>query len=199
MQHYRLHRDIEIAVIDGERGVGNGYCLPAGPLREPVRRLASVDMVVVNGPGFRPPQHNPLQHHVSPAPRCFTMELAPMHFRHLASAALMAPDAWRGPREIHAVAGIGNPARFAATLIRLGLTPHLHAFPDHHRFCAADLEFGDALPLVMTAKDAVKCAEFAGPNTWVLDVAAQLPAEMLTLLLARIHQLLPFSRRWAAE
>jgi tetraacyldisaccharide 4'-kinase len=190
LQHYRLHRDVEIVVVDGERGVGNGYCLPAGPLREPIRRLASVDMVVVNGSGFRPPQGS-----MSPAPRCFTMELAPMHFRHLASGALMAPDAWHGPREVHAVAGIGNPARFAATLTALGLAPHLHAFPDHHRFRAADLEFGDGLPLVMTAKDAVKCAKFAGPDTWVLDVSAQLPAEMLTLLLARIHPLPPFSRR----
>lgn len=178
LQHYGLHRDLEIVVIDADRGLGNGHCLPAGPLREPAARLASVDIVVVNGVGFVPP-------------RSFsTMRIVPLHFRHLASGELIKPEDWPHGPAIHAVAGIGNPARFATTLAELGLIPRLHAFPDHHRFSAADLDFGDTLPVVMTAKDAVKCTAYAGPRLWVLDVAAQLPEEMLTLLLDRIRPLL---------
>lgn len=177
LQHYRLPRDVEIAVVDGARGLGNGLCLPAGPLREPAKRLDSVDIVVVNGAGFVPER-----------PDFFTMALVPRQFRHLASGEIVAPEDWRAGADVHAVAGIGNPARFAATLESLGLRPRLHAFADHHRFGAADLDFGDHLPVIMTAKDAVKCAALAGPETWVLEVAAQLPAEMLTLLLTRIRR-----------
>jgi tetraacyldisaccharide 4'-kinase len=181
LQHYRLHRDFEIVVIDGARGLGNGRCLPAGPLREPPARLAAVDAVVVNGGDYRPPV---------PALR---MRLQPTALRHLASGRRLpatAPPAEWGPQpRVHAVAGIGHPARFRATLERLGMRVELRALPDHHPLCAADLRFDDALPVVITAKDAVKCEGFADPRLWVLEVAAELAPEDWAQLLSKIDQL----------
>lgn len=170
LQHYRLHRDFEIAVVDGVRGLGNGRCLPAGPLREPPARLREVDAVVVNGGAYRPPR------------TCFRMQLRPLGFRHLASGRQLAVDAFlaaqqrdgRGVPRVHAVAGIGNPERLRTTLEALGFAVDLRPRPDHHVFSAADLTFSDALPVVITAKDAVKCEAIANAQTWVLDVVAEL-------------------------
>ncbi len=161
LQHLGLGRDLEILVVDGHWGLGNGRCLPAGPLREPAGRLASVDAVVVNG---EPRRALSIDHH--------GMRLAPTAWRPLAGGERrpVAPPPFAG--EVHAVAGIGRPARFFATLRGLGLAVRPHPFGDHHRFTAADLAFGDDLPVVMTAKDAVKCRDLAGPDTWVLEVEA---------------------------
>ncbi|MGD9984155.1 MAG: tetraacyldisaccharide 4'-kinase [Porticoccaceae bacterium] len=170
LQHYRLHRDVEIAVVDGTRGLGNGRCLPAGPLREPPSRLHEVDAVVVNGGDYRPQR------------ACYRMQLRPLGFRHLLSGRQLSPDAFlgeqrkdaRGVPRVHGVAGIGNPERLRATLEALGFAVDLHPRPDHHVFRAADLCFPDALPVVITAKDAVKCEAIANAQTWVLDVVAEL-------------------------
>ena len=168
LQHYRMHRDLEIAVLDARRGLGNGQCLPAGPLREPPGRLDDVDFIVLNGgvesgsPFLSTPASTSL----------ISMTLQPTFFRHLRSGQRVAADAWTAPPKVHAVAGIGNPERFSATLTSLGLEPQLHSFPDHHPFTQTDLEFGDDLPVVMTSKDAVKCEAFAPDNAWVLEVAA---------------------------
>ncbi|MGE3296099.1 MAG: tetraacyldisaccharide 4'-kinase [Porticoccaceae bacterium] len=169
LQHYRLHRDIEIAVVDGTRGLGNGRCLPAGPLREPPSRLDEVAMVVVNGGDYRP------QRDYCP------MRLRPLGFRHLVSGRQLSVDAFLGEQtahahaapRVHGVAGIGNPERLRATLEALGFAVDLHSRPDHHVFRAADLRFPDALPVVITAKDAVKCETIANAQTWVLDVVAE--------------------------
>lgn len=181
LQHYRLQRDIEIAVIDGQRGLGNRRLLPMGPLREPVRRLHQVDFIVVNGTVTAPV--------VIPEsiPATTAMGLRATQLVNLATAEAVPVAQWRGGPRVHAVAGIGNPARFFATLEGLGLTVIAHPFPDHHAFSAAELHFGDALPVIMTEKDAVKCqSQVAGPNYWFLRVDAELPAAFYTALLARL-------------
>jgi tetraacyldisaccharide 4'-kinase len=157
LQHYALARDLEIAVVDGARRLGNGRCLPAGPLREPPSRLRHVDLVVVNGEAR--------------AGEC-GMRLTGEQARALLDPSREQPlDHWRGA-PVHAVAGIGNPARFFAHLRRYGLEVVEHAFPDHHRFQPGDIAFGDGRPVLMTEKDAVKCRAFAGDANWYVPVDA---------------------------
>ena len=180
LQHLALARDCEIIVIDGARGFGNGRVLPAGPLREPLSRLRRADAVVVNGaPGHasltRPPWGAPLGMVVTAIEAVRVDEREPP--RSLAS--------FRGQR-VHAVAGIGNPARFFAELRSHGVTVTEHVFPDHHAFAAAELAFGDQLPVLMTEKDAVKCTAFAAPLWWYVPVAAHFPADEGRELLARV-------------
>jgi tetraacyldisaccharide 4'-kinase len=185
LQHYALARDLEIAVVDGARGLGNGRLLPAGPLREPASRLAGVDFVVVNGErGWRPGPG-------VAAGSVFTMRLDPGAARAVAASRAgerRALESFRGA-PLHAVAGIGHPARFFAMLRAAGLEPVEHPFPDHHAFAAGDLEFGDAHPVLMTSKDAVKCRAFADPRLWELPVAASLAPEAGRALVERIVSL----------
>jgi tetraacyldisaccharide 4'-kinase len=166
LQHYRLARDVEIAVVDS-RGFGNGHLFPAGPLREPVTRLASMDAVVCNGEsgvaGFR-------------------MRLEGGEFVRLTDTGRALQARALGSNKVHAVAGIGDPWRFFRKLEALGLEVVPHAFPDHHAFCAADLDFADGLPVVMTEKDAVKCRSFAQPHFWMLPVTAEIDPAFGTLI-----------------
>ncbi|MES0875005.1 tetraacyldisaccharide 4'-kinase [Sinimarinibacterium thermocellulolyticum] len=163
LQHYRLARDLEIGVVDARRGLGNGALLPAGPLREPPARLRELDLVVVNGEGWS------------------DVSLRPLRMRLLAGEAVSgsgerrALSAFAG-RRVHAVAGIGHPQRFFETLRAAGIEVIEHAFADHHRFRPQDLAFADTLPLMMTEKDAVKCAGFFGADWWVLPVSAHFDA-----------------------
>jgi tetraacyldisaccharide 4'-kinase len=159
LQHLRMERDIEIAVVDGERRLGNGLCLPAGPLREPARRLRRVDLVVVNGG--------------RPEPGEFVMTLRDQALVRLSDGSTRPADSVRG-ETVHAVAGIGSPQRFFSQLERLGAHVIRHAFPDHHPFVATDLDFAsDGRSLIMTEKDAVKCRSFADERCWYLAVAAE--------------------------
>lgn len=158
LQHYALARDIEIAVIDGERGMGNGHLLPAGPLREPVSRLSRVDLLIANGASTLAE---------------WRMTLQPGDLVNLSDPGQRIPlDRLAGTR-VHAVAGIGNPGRFFSTLRCAGLRVTEHPFPDHHAFSPGDIEQDDLLPLIMTEKDAVKCAAFARTHDWYLEVTAQ--------------------------
>ena len=158
LQHYALGRDVEIAVVDAQRRHGNGRCLPAGPLREPVERLEAVDLVVGNGAAL------------TPGGAFFRLEPAALQ----PLAELTDPPAPPAPgSRVHAVAGIGHPQRFFATLTRLGYQPERHALGDHHRFRAADLHFADDRPVIVTEKDAVKCQALAPANSWFLPVMAQ--------------------------
>jgi len=157
LQHYALGRDLEIAVIDGARRLGNGFLLPAGPLREPASRLRRVDMVVVNGQA-RPGE--------------FSMKLHQPEIRPLLGGAPAETGRFAGHR-VHAVAAIGNPQRFFDLLGRLGIQVEAHPFPDHHPFRAEDLWFDDGLPILMTEKDAVKCRRLVCRNCWVVHVDAQ--------------------------
>lgn len=171
MQHYALARDIEIAVIDGARGVGNGHLLPMGPLREPVSRLHSVQQVVINGEGF-----------VWPA--SVAMMLAQQPWQNLRREEAVAPVPGD---QVHAVAGIGNPARFFAQLHSQGYVVTEHAFPDHHVYSTRELSFADGRPVVMTEKDAVKCLALAEPGWWYVPVKAVLPEDFYVTLLQSLQ------------
>jgi tetraacyldisaccharide 4'-kinase len=171
LQHYALARDFEIAVED-ERGYGNGLLLPAGPLRESPSR--QVDATVVNGAPARA--------------GAFAMRLEPAGFRGVRDPQrTAAADALRGLR-LHAVAGIGNPARFFATLASLGLAFTPHAFPDHHAFAPADLDFPECDAVLMTEKDAVKCRAFARESWWYLPVVAQVDPALADLVLDKLKR-----------
>jgi tetraacyldisaccharide 4'-kinase len=172
LQHYALARDIEIAVIDGSRGFGNGWLLPAGPLREPVHRLRSVDYVVRNGAG-------------DAWPEATSMHLQPGGLQAVAGG----EDAPLPGARIHAVAGIGNPERFFTQLRAQGYDVLPHAFPDHYDYASADLAFGDGLPVVMTEKDMVKCRAFAAANWWYMPVRAELPEAFFDELLHKLELL----------
>ncbi len=159
LQHYRLGRDIEIALIDEVRRHGNGRCLPAGPLREFPLRLKQVDIIVVNGQGLRGE---------------FSMQLVPGPAVRVADTSIRCSVTELQTQAVHAVCGIGNPSRFFAMLRRLGFEVIEHPFIDHHVFCAADISFDDRLAVIMTEKDAVKCVAFAQANHWYLPVTAEL-------------------------
>ncbi|MGH8265942.1 MAG: tetraacyldisaccharide 4'-kinase, partial [Steroidobacteraceae bacterium] len=168
LQHLRLARDCEIVVVDGARGFGNGRLLPAGPLREPATRLRSADIVVVNGV----PEHGSLAAGVLPAGAVHMRLVAQQSVRLDGRAPPCELAAFRG-RRVHAVAGIGNPQRFFGELAVHGIEVLAHPFPDHHPYTARELTFADDLPVLMTEKDAVKCAPFANPRLWYVPVSVE--------------------------
>lgn len=168
LQHYRLARDVELCVVDAARGFGNGWLLPAGPLREPSSRLATVDAVVMRGRGVPHPSAGS----VPAGTARFSMTLEGREFRGVAAPERRAAaEAFRGKR-VHAVAGIGNPERYFDHLRALGLDFVAHPYPDHHPFAAADVAFAGAEAVLMTEKDAVKCRAFANETHWSLAVDA---------------------------
>ncbi|KAB8180671.1 tetraacyldisaccharide 4'-kinase [Lysobacter maris] len=184
LQHYRLARDIEIEVIDGRRRYGNGRLLPAGPLREPVERAARCDFHVLN-----------MGDAAGSDPGAEAGEGAgfgqwPMRLRCGQAIPLLGGrprplTAFAGQR-VHAVAGIGDPERFFAMLRGLGIAVVPHAFADHHDYQAADFEFGSRLPVLMTEKDAVKCAAFRTELHYSVPVDAALPEAFWVALTERI-------------
>ncbi|MBL3556614.1 MULTISPECIES: tetraacyldisaccharide 4'-kinase [Marinobacter] len=176
LQHYRLPRDIELAVFDAARGIGNGALIPVGPLREPLERLASVDFVITNGGRLDEIDH---EHQ-------FTMTLAPTELRNLVTGESFPPEHLHG-QPVRAVAGIGNPQRFFDTLGGLGAQVRPLALPDHHRYTLEDLRAEEGEWLVMTAKDAVKCRGFAPANTWVLVVEAGLSESFREAFMASVN------------
>lgn len=173
LQNPSLARDIEICVIDGQRRFGNERLLPAGPLREPLERLARVDFRVCNGAGAEAGE--------------VAMRLGGEMAVAVADALRTRPLSSFVRERVHAVAGIGNPARFFAGLQARGIEVIAHAFADHHAFVAADLEFGDRLPILMTEKDAIKCVTFAHPDVWCVPVSADLPSTFVDALVARLR------------
>jgi len=171
LQHLALSRNIEILVIDGQRRFGNGFCLPAGPLREPVSRLKEVDLVVSKGTAL---------------PNEFAMLLIPDHFYQL-----MYPDNKKNAvyfhgKNLHAVAGIGYPEQFFAGLRTLGLSFTEHPFPDHHFFRPRDLHYGEDAIILMTEKDAIKCEGLTDARLWCLKIKTKLDESFYTTLLHRI-------------
>jgi tetraacyldisaccharide 4'-kinase len=151
LQHYRLQRDIEIVIVDASRQFGNGYCLPAGPLREPISRLKQVDYTVFNGDSNMP----------------YTMQLSHKIAINLYTQQQKSIDAF-SDISVHAVAGIGNPQRFFTQLKQHNIKVVEHPFNDHHPYIAADLAFDDQHPILMTEKDAVKCQSFATEQMWFI-------------------------------
>jgi tetraacyldisaccharide 4'-kinase len=190
LQHLALARDVEIAVIDANYGLGNGYLLPAGPLREPRTRLAQVDALVINGQSAY--WGEALRDLAALGP--FTMRLTGEWLWPLAGAGGRAALAGFAGRRVHALAGIGHPQRFFALLREAGLELIEHPFPDHHRYRGRELEFGDELPVLMTEKDAVKCRVFGAANRWYLPVAATFEDSEAAALLAGLQRRLERAR-----
>lgn len=172
LQHYRLRRDVEIAVVDGVRGLGNGWLLPAGPLREPASRLHTVDAVVINGGDAVPGQ--------------YAMQLEGVLFQNLLDPGRTATAADFIATRNHAVAGIGNPQRFFSHLESLGILGTPQPFPDHHPYRAEDLAFDDCDAILLTEKDAVKCAPFADARYWMLRVEARIDPALIAHILRKI-------------
>lgn len=171
LQHAALARDIELCVVDGERGFGNGHLIPAGPLREPVARLASVDYVISNGdwPGAVPGVDvNTMRMDVYVVHSLDEEKMYPVE-----EFASMCRNV-----TVHAVAGIGNPGRFQRLLESQGFAAEMETFPDHHAFNEGD--FASIKPgaaIIMTEKDAVKCRSFDLENAWYIPVEARLPED----------------------
>jgi len=183
LQHYALARDMEIVVVDAMRGFGNAWPLPAGPLREPIRRLGQASALVLNGPGqLTDPVPVPI----------FRMELQAALFHNLMHPERSLPVSdfiaqTQGP--VQAMAGIGHPQRFFDQLSRLGLDVVPHGFPDHHAFQASDLPQGR---VVMTEKDAVKIAPLAREkgfaDYWYLSVDAQVEPGLNEMMLSLLDK-----------
>ncbi|HSC68432.1 MAG TPA: tetraacyldisaccharide 4'-kinase [Cellvibrio sp.] len=183
LQHYRLRRDVEIAVVDGLRGLGNGWRLPVGPLRESASRLKHVDWVVVNSPpenfllvGLEDLFYVP-------------MHIQPQDFVNLHSGQKVGAN-YFNHTPVNAVAGIGNPQRFQKTLAQLGVEASLRIFSDHHPYAPGDLIFDNNFPVIMTEKDAVKCRAFAQPNWFYLPITASLPDSFWGALQQKIARVL---------
>ncbi|MDO8813349.1 MAG: tetraacyldisaccharide 4'-kinase [Gallionella sp.] len=218
LQHYRLRRDVEVAVIDGVRGFGNGLMLPAGPLREPVSRLQAVDAVVVNGQA-RFPLPNPLPQegeganeslrefiftggetsapdlfrrekkgamNLAPTIGQYAMRLSGEVFHNLLDPGKTATAAHFHTPNNHAVAGIGHPQRYFRHLQAMGISFTPHAFPDHHPYVETDLAFTGCDAILLTEKDAVKCAAFADARYWVLRVNAEIDPKLIDHILRKI-------------
>jgi tetraacyldisaccharide 4'-kinase len=174
LQHYALERDIEIAVIDGIRRYGNEKCLPAGPLREPIKRLEKVDFKVTNGVA---------------GPDEFAMTYRAQQLRRADDPAVTLNLSSLENQTVHAIAGIGNPQRFFDQLKRCNLDIVEHAFPDHYAFVKEDLDFGEIQPIVITEKDAVKCQRFYLHNVWYQPIKAILDTQFIEELLIKIEAL----------
>ena len=194
LQHYRLQRDIEIVVVDGQSGFGNGFLLPAGPLREPLNRLREVNVIVINSDID---ELSAARERFGSVMGMATDAVAlgqPLSMRLSGQVFYNAKDPHRRAlaadlREsvIHAVAGIGKPQRFFNHLRQLGLDIIEHPFPDHHAFCRGDLEFGADTIVLMTEKDAVKCRAFAQESWWVLAVSAEIDERFMTHILKKLR------------
>lgn len=184
LQHYRLPRDLEICVVDGARGFGNGYRIPAGPLRESVSRLASVDHVIVNGQTDCLPADIEAQ----------GMHLVPGMLKSLDGDLSWRLAQFKGCR-VNAVAAIGNPGSFFTLLENYGIHVSEHPFPDHHVFSEHDFAgMNSELPILMTEKDAVKCSGLSLRNAWFLTVDAAVSSQWDTRLLRQLEQIIENKR-----
>lgn len=181
MQHYAMHRDLEIVMVDGGRGFGNGHLLPAGPLREGLERLASVDYVFAKHSG-----HGSV--HESVRQQAFTavLPLAPSQLRQVVGSQVLLAG-----QQVHVVAGIGNPQAFFDVIADLGYQTTCHAFRDHYQFGRDDFDAFLTWPIIMTEKDWVKCQPFSTVfnSVWVLPMAYDIPEDIQMLLVTHIQQL----------
>jgi tetraacyldisaccharide 4'-kinase len=177
MQHYALGRDCEIIVIDGDRRFGNGWVLPAGPLREPKSRLKSADAVVVNGGRGL-------------LAGALVMKLDGNEAVAVAGGAVRPLREFVGTA-VHAIAGIGNPERFFNMLRAHGIQVTGHALNDHARFERGMIDFADEKPVLMTEKDAVKCAALADRRHYYVPVGAQFEPDDEKALLSAVERVLP--------
>ena len=171
LQHYKMARTMEIAVVDGQRGLGNGRCLPAGPLREKPSRLAECDLVISNG-------LSTLTSHTMWVHGDIIVNLKSGQRKELTSL-----------KNTHLLTGIGNPARFIDTVKSSNINLlSINTYPDHHNFTAQDLNVSasNKETILITEKDAVKCLKFSAENVWYLEVEAKLDATTVQAFLDRI-------------
>lgn len=186
MQHYKLSRDIQIAVIDGRRQLGNGYCLPAGPLREKKGRLQECDFVVMN--------NNVMTIKNSDEKSYFEMVLTGQTLINLSTLEVKPLSDLRG-ETIQALTGIGNPQRFYTSLKDAGVNVIENSFPDHYAFEESDLNFDEASTVIMTEKDSVKCKALIdngssnGKQYWCLPVTATIPNEFNMAFLTKLKEI----------
>lgn len=169
LQHYALKRDIEIAVVDAKRRYGNERCLPAGPLREPLYRLKTVDCIINKG---------------------IELEYEIQALRRVTDDQIVNPLTALANQKVHAIAAIGNPTGFFQLLRQYGLKLDCHEFRDHHIYTENDILFDDDLPVIMTEKDAVKCKKFAKPQHWYLPITAKLPQSFKTKMNKKLLDIL---------
>ena len=167
LQNYAMHRDYEFVVIDAKRQLGNGWLLPAGPLREGQWRLKTVDHVLINGDSN-------------------SMVIEPECWVNAKSGVEQPLDYFSDKDDLNAVCGIGNPQRFWDTLVSLGVKADQKSFADHHVFSAEDLPQGTVL---MTEKDWVKCIDFATEKHWYLKVKAKLQDDLQQKIMTELVSL----------
>jgi tetraacyldisaccharide 4'-kinase len=173
LQHYRLGRQLEIAIVDGLRRFGNQCALPAGPLREPISRLAEVDFVVT--------QQQTL-------PGEYQMSLHGDTLVSVTMGNIKKPIVDFNQKNVHGVAAIGDPKRFFDKLRSLGMNVIEHRFPDHYLYQKTDIDFHDDLPVVMTEKDSVKCEKLADERHWYMPVKVKMEDQFKTNLLKKLSQ-----------
>ena len=180
LQHYKLGRDMEIVVFDGIRGIGNSLCLPAGPLREPIERSKAADFIVSSTKRLN----------IEEIDEDCLMTYKPLEWVRLSDNRRFPAKDWPLSRNVHAVAGIGNPSKFYNTLTTLGLNLVEHSFPDHYQFKDEDLNFEDNHPILMTEKDAVRCMDMKNKNLWYLSIEAEIEdVKFKTELLTKLKEL----------
>ena len=168
LQHYKMGRDIEIVVIDGKRRFGNNLTFPAGPLRESKARLSTVDFIINNSGPTEDDE--------------YLMNISPSRFVHLKSGKSYSIEDWPMHKQVHAVAGLGNPGRFFDLLEKLGFDIIKHPYPDHHIFSSSDVFYLDHLPIIMTEKDASKCKDFDINKIWYLTIDADVKEKFINEL-----------------
>ena len=180
LQHYKLGRDMEIIVFDGLRGIGNSLCLPAGPLREPLERSKAADFIVSSTKRLN----------IEEIHEDCLMTYKPLEWVRLSDNRRFPAKDWPLSRNVHAVAGIGNPSKFYNTLTALGLNLVEHSFPDHYQFKEEDLNFEDNHPILMTEKDAVRCMDMMNKNLWYLSIEAEIKDDKFKIeLLEQLKEL----------
>ena len=180
LQHYKLGRDLEIVIFDGLRGIGNSLCLPAGPLREPIERIKDADFIVSSTKRLN----------IEEIHEDSLMTYKPLEWVRLSDNRRFPAKDWPLSRNVHAVAGIGNPSKFYNTLTDLGLNLVEHSFPDHYQFKEEDLSFEDNHPILMTEKDAVRCMGMKNKNLWYLSIEAEIKdASFKTELLSKLKEI----------
>lgn len=197
LQHYKLKRDIEIAVIDGKRGLGNGKCLPAGPLREPAARLDSVDFLIINTTNSKISTDNL---DIPGLSSDFISKAISVNFQPGKLVSLQSSnkgqevlnDGFNDLKQpVHALAGIGNPERFFDTLHDMGIRFQTHPFPDHFQYRPVDLEFSDNNDIVMTEKDAIKCQLFASTletRCFFLPINAEMGKDLWSMIESKLNR-----------
>jgi tetraacyldisaccharide 4'-kinase len=175
MQDYRFKHDVEIVMVDGDRVFGNQMLLPAGPLREPIKRLQKANLIISTNK-------------VIPAISSDCMKLHIETAVNIHNHAITKDLAEWGNETVHVVAGIGNPERFFNALKALGLNVIEHSYPDHVSLTQKDVTFPDQLSVLMTEKDAVKCRHYDLKNTWYIPLKAEIPNEFLGRVIKLINK-----------